>query len=285
MKKPFLFAVIFLLFISAASAEEMKYGSLNVFSKIPGVKIYLDGQLSGTDSIQVKQIQSGTHFLKIASGEASVEATLFAEIVEIKVGELTTIYVTEKGLEGQRQNTSNEPVDVFKTKRILDYSKEMHTGWSLKVGYLSNLYYNNESPSLDNYASTFGLGLGFKIPLAPGIDFSLEMERGQFTASKNSWYIMPITADLSISYLPSPYFRGKQFYGLGLGYYLTDLETPLKENLTTMGYHLFYGLEMPMGDKNALSFQFGYYAADLSRYNYTMNCTYVSVGYRWDVKE
>ncbi len=286
MKKTFVLLAVFLLFIASASlADDMKYGSLNVFSKTPGTKIYLDGKLSGTDSVQIKQIQSGTHFLRIASGEATAEATLYAEIVEIKDSELTTIYITEKGLEGQRKSSSEEPVDVFRTKRILDYGKEMHTGWYLKFGYLSNLYYNYDSPSLDNYASTFGLGLGFKIPLAPSIDFSLEMERGQLTSSKSSWYFMPITADFSISYLPSPYFRGKQYYGLGLGYYLTDLETPFKENLTTMGYHLFYGLEMPMGDKNALCFQFGYYAADLSRYNYTMNCTYASIGYRWDVKE
>ena len=96
---------------------------------------------------------------------------------------------------------------------------------------------------------------------------------------------MPITANFQISYLPSPYFRGKQFFGLGLGYYMTDLETDLKQNLTTLGYHLFYGLEMPAGDKNAFFFEFGYHVADLSRYNYTLNCTYASVGYRWDVLE
>jgi hypothetical protein len=285
MKKSFLFAVILLLLASASLAEDIKYGSINVFSKLPGTKIYLDGQLSGTDSVQIKQVQIGTHFLRISSGEASAEATLFAEIVEIKDGELTTIYVTDKGLQGQRLNTSDESVDVFRTKRILEYKKEMHTGWYLKTGYLSNLYLNNDSPSLNAHASTLSLGLGFKIPIAQSIDLSIEMQRGQMTSSKSSWYFMPVTADISMSYLPSPYFRGKQYFGLGLGYFMTDLETPFKENLSTIGYHLFYGVEMPMGDKNAISFQFGYYAADLSRYDYSMNCAYASVGYRWDVIE
>jgi hypothetical protein len=286
MKKPVLFAIIILSFLSASLAAEMKFGSLNVFSKLPKTHIYVDGKLSGTDSAQIKEIQAGTHFLKVTSGEATAEATLYAEIVEIKAGEVTTIYVTEKGLQGQSKGPSaEEPVDVFKTKRVLDYSKEMHTGWHLKLGYISNLYYNLDTPSLDNYASTFGLGLGFKIPLAPNIDFTLEMDRAQMTSSRHMWYLMPITANISISYLPSAYFRGKQYYGLGIGYYITDLETASKENLTTMGYHLFYGLEMPMGDKNALFFQFGYHAADLNRYSYIMNSSYVSVGYRWDVKE
>jgi hypothetical protein len=242
--------------------------------------------VEGSAPVQIKEIQAGTHFLKVTTGEAAAEAVLYAEIVEVKAGEVTTIYITEKGLEGQTKGSSAEgPVDVFKSKRVLDYSKEMHTGWYLKAGYLSNLYYSFDAASLDNYASTLGLGLGFKIPLAPNIDFSLEMERAQLTSSKATWYLMPITANLSISYLPSPYFRGKQYYGLGLGYYITDLETSLKQNLTTMGYHLFYGLEMPMGDKNAIFFQFGYYMADISRYSYSLNCTYASVGYRWDVIE
>jgi hypothetical protein len=284
MKKLFLLLISALVLVSPVLAEEMKFGSLNIFSKTPGTNIYVDGQLQGTDSVQMKKIQAGTHFLKVTSGQATAEVMLYAEIIEIKAGEATTIYITEKGLEGHKSSQADEgPVDVFKTKRILDYSKEMHAGWYLKLGYLSSLYYNYDTPTLDNYASTFDVGLGFKIPLAPSIDFSLEMERGQLTSSKNTWYLMPITANFSISYLPSPYFRGKQYYGLGIGYYMTDLENSFKQNLTTMGYHLFYGLEMPMGDKNAIFFQFGYHAADLSRYNYTLNCTYASVGYRWDV--
>jgi len=275
-----------LFFVFSASFAAMKYGSLNVFSKVPGTKIYVDGKVEGADSVQIKEIQAGTHFLKVTSGEATAEATLYAEIVEIAPGEVTTVYVSEKGIEGQRKSSAAaEEVDVFKTKRILDYSKEMHTGWYIKPSYQSVLYYSFDSPSLDYYASSFGLGLGFKIPIAPGIDFSLEMERTQLTSSKTTWYLMPITANFQISYLPSPYFRGKQFFGLGIGYYMTDLETDLKQNLTTLGYHLFYGLEMPAGDKNAFFFEFGYHVADLSRYNYTLNCAYASVGYRWDVLE
>lgn len=292
MKKFIILSLILLGFLSTCLAAEIQYGSLNVFSKMPGTKLYVDGKVEGTNSIQIKKIQAGTHFLKVTTGGATAEATLYAEIIEIKAGEVTTIYVTEKGLEGSKIGAAaGESVDVFKAKRIFDYSKEMHTGWYIKLGYLSNLYYNIHSSNLDNYASTFGLGLGFKIPLAPNIDFDLEMERAQLTSSKQTWYFMPITANISISYLPSAYFRGKQYYGLGIGYYMTDLtahdenNVDTKQNLTTMGYHLFYGLEMPMGDKNALFFQFGYHAADMNRYNYIMNSSYVSVGYRWDVKE
>jgi hypothetical protein len=99
------------------------------------------------------------------------------------------------------------------------------------------------------------------------------------------WTFTPITANFQISYLPSPYFRGKQYYGLGLGYYMTDLETEFHQNLTAMGYHLFYGLEMPAGDKNAVFFEFGYHAADMSRYDYVLNSVYATIGYRFDVLE
>ena len=159
-----------------------------------------------------------------------------------------------------------------------------HSGWYFKLGYLSDMYYNIDSPNLDNYSTTLGVGIGYKIALAPNIDFTLEMERGEFT-SKTSWYYMPITANLSFSYLPAPWFRGKQYYGLGIGYYMTDLETPLKQNLTSLGYHIFYGIETPIGDKNAVFFQIGYNQADLSRYDYALNSSYASFGYRWDVTQ
>lgn len=286
---------LFFITSSCFGAAEMKYGSLNVFSKVPKAKIYVDGAQIGVESVQIKEIQAGTHFLKVTSaappggqGEATQEVVIFSEVVDVDAGEVTTIYVSEKGAE-QTIKPVNEPkekeVDVFKTKRVLDYSKEMHTGWYGKIGYLTNLYYNLYSPTLDNYGSAFSLGLGFQVPIAPGIDFSLELERAEMSSASHMWYFMPLTANIKLSYLPSPYFRGKQYYGLGIGYYQTNLETDLKQNLSAVGYHLFYGLEMPAGDMNAFFFEFGYHAADMSRFNYTLNSTYASVGYRWDVKE
>lgn len=284
-----IFMLLLFLALPSFAATEIRYGSLNVFSKIPAAKIYIDGELKGKDSVQIKEIQAGTHFIKVTSGEATPEATIYAEVVEVKAGEVTTIYVSEKGAEVPRKAPAEE-VDVFKTKRVLDYSKEMHTGWYIKGEYLTNLYYSYDSPNLDNYASAFGLGLGFKLPIAPNIDFSLELERADMTSAHDQWYFMPVTANIQLSFLPSPYFRGKQFYGLGIAYYMTNLETSLssespKQNLTTLGYHLFYGLEMPAGDKNAYFIEFGYHVADLSRYSYSLSAAYVSVGYRWDVLE
>lgn len=285
MKKTILLALL-LLFLPAfcRSEAEIKYGSLNIFTKITNSNIYVDGEKKAKVSLQIKELQAGTHFIKIATGEVSSEVTIFAEILEVKPGEVTTIYIDEHGKINTNQATNNpEEVDVFKVKRIIDYSREMHTGWYLKLGYLSNLYYSDVSPSLDNNASTFDLGLGFKLPIAPGIDFTLEMERAQLNSSNSTWYFMPITANIQLSFIPSPYFRGKQYYGLGIGYYITDLENSFKQNLTALGYHLFYGLEMPASDQSAFFFEFGYNVADVSRYSYTLNSTYASVGYRWDV--
>lgn len=289
MKRIILIAAVLLMASTAThAAVEMKYGSLNIFTQISSATIYVDGENRGIGAVQIKQIQAGTHFIKITTLNASFEVILYADVVEVKDGELTTLYIDEHGKSDTNQPAKTpEEVDVLKLKKIMDYSREMHTGWYFKLGYLSNLYYSNTAPNLDNYASTFDLGLGFKLPLAPGIDFSLEMERAQMSSSKNTWYFMPITANIQLSFMPSPYFRGKQYYGLGIGYYMTDLQSTdpetSKQNLTALGYHLFYGIEMPASDESAYFFEFGYHSADISRYNYTMNSSYASVGYRWDV--
>ena len=284
MKRSILVLIVFMSLLPFSSAADVKYGSLNIFSKLPDTSIYLDGKLSGTDSLQIKEIQAGTHFVKITAGKGSAEKTLFAEVVVIKTGESTTLYATGKGLEGQAPNSSSDTVDVYRTKRILDYGKEMHTGWYLKLESIFDRYSDLEDNKHANYISALGAGLGYKIALAQNVDFTLEMDRGQYSAD-SGWYFMPVTANISFNFLPSPYIRGKQYYGLGLGYYMTDLETSLKENLTALGYHLFYGIELPMGDKNAVFLQLDYHEADISRYDYRMEAYYISLGYRWDIKQ
>ena len=284
--KRFALAFCFLLVAACACwAADIKYGSLNIFTKDPAANIYVDGEKKGLGTAQVKQIQAGTHFILVTTGEAGSEIASLSDVVDVDAGEVTTIYIDEHGSVSGLNKTveQTEPVDVFKVKKVLDYSKEMHTGWYAKLGYLTNLYYNHDTPNLDNYAASFDIGLGFRIPLSPGIDFSLEMERGQFSTSSSSWYLMPITANIQLSFQPSPYFRGKQYYGLGIGYYITDLENQFKQNLTALGYHLFYGIEMPASDQSAYFFEFGYHAADISRYDYMMNSAYASAGFRWDV--
>jgi hypothetical protein len=286
MKK--LILLITLLFISTGCfCTEMKYGALNVFSKFTGSKIYIDGEMKGIESVQIKELLAGTHFIKVTNPSMTPEATIIAEIIEVKAGELSSVYVTETGAQGINTDKSanSETTDVFRVKKVLDYSKEMHTGWYLKLLYVTNLYYNRDNPTYDYYGSNLGAGLGFKIALAPNIDFTLEMARADLNSHSSRWYFMPITANIQLSYLPSPYFRGKQYYGLGIGYYMTDVETSLDQNLTAMGYHLFYGIEMPAGDNTAYFFEFGYHNADLSRYNYGFSSAYASAGYRFDVTE
>jgi hypothetical protein len=285
MKKIVVLLILFSSLSLNAFTADMRSGSLNVSSTIQGANIYVDGKLIGENQIKIGDILAGTHFLKITTGLRSTEATLYAEVVEIKAGETTMLYVSEKGVE--QHNAAVVPVanvDVFKTKRILDYGREMHTGWYLKLESIFDRYSNLEDNAHSNYLSSTGLGLGYKIALVQNMDFTLEMDRGQYSAHPG-WYFMPITANISFNFLPSPYIRGKQYYGLGLGYYMTDLETPNKENLTAMGYHLFYGIELPVGDKNAVFLQLDYHRADISRYDYLMEAYYVSVGYRWDIME
>jgi hypothetical protein len=286
MKKVFLLILLMIFSLSASyGAAGMKYGSLNVFSKISSTKIYVDGEMKGFESVQIKEIQAGTHFVKVTT-VTSPETIVYADVVDIAPGEVTTVYVTDNSAEETKRAEAKQDItDVYKAKRVLDYSKETHMGWYLKTGYLTNMYYNLDSPSLDNYSSTLAVGLGVKVPLAPNIDFSIEMERASFVSTHTMWTFTPITANIQMSYLPSPYFRGKQYFGLGLGYYMTDLETQYKQNLTAMGYHLFYGLEMPSGDKNAIFFEFGYQVADMTRYNYVLNAIYATAGYRFDVME
>jgi hypothetical protein len=290
MKKFILIAAVLLLLAPVSlAAVEMQYGSLNVFSKIVGANIYVDGNFTGKDSTLIKQIQAGSHFVKVTTSEATNgstrEVTVYADVVEVNAGQATTIYVSETGIVQPKKKVQAEEVDVFKTKRVLDYSKEMHTGWYAKIGYLQNLYHSIVNSANDKFASNLDIGLGFKIPLAPNVDFTMEMERATLSSSKADWYLMPITANIQISYMPSQYFRGKQYYGLGLGYFMTDLESEQSQNLTSMGYKVFYGLEMPASDKSAYFFEFGSLVADMSRYDYQLIAYYASFGFRWDVAE
>ena len=251
------------------------------------------------NKVKLHKVQSGSHLIKATQNGV----VIFEEIVQVKPGELSTVFITK----GEEKNPEKEPEEttqgrdlrfrqrhpIYGTRnRIIgysepfyDYSKEMNEGWFFKLAYMTNIYQSTQTSTLDRYASTLGLGLGFHMPIAPRVDLTLMLERGEFSSQSTNWFYMPLTANIQFSYLPSPYFGGKQYYGLGLGYYMTNLKSALAEDLTTVGYHFYYGLEMPAGPDSSLFFDFGYQIADISQKNYLLSSQYVSGGYRFFIDQ
>jgi hypothetical protein len=283
MRKLFILLSLMILLTGAAFSAVQKNGALNIVTQLTNVRIYVDGEFRSTTTIQLNPIQAGKHFVKVTKADDGI--TIFAEIVDVTENEMATIYITEKGAPIPDAPKRTGGTDVFMAKKILDYSKEMHSGWFLKMGYISNHYFNLDDTNKTFDSSNFCPGIGFKLALAQNIDITIELERTGMSARNTSWTYTPFTANLQFSFLPNPYFKGKQYYGIGLGYLMTDLETEFKENLTALGWHLFYGLEMPTSDMNAFFFEVGYTLADMARYNYNFNSASINFGYRWDVPQ
>lgn len=87
--------LVFFLFVCSYpcfAAKPKATGTLQVFSELDNVYIYLDGSLKGEDSFIKDGIQVGEHYVKVVKKET--KEILFSKIVEIKKNEVKTILVT-----------------------------------------------------------------------------------------------------------------------------------------------------------------------------------------------
>jgi len=298
-------AMSHLAFCEQKVGSEQKFGSLNIFSEGGEIKIFVDEEYVGMNNVKIKNIQTGSHLVKATQDNE----VIFQQVVDVGEGELVTILIPkhkkdkDKDKDKEKEPPTQPPAQpstpirqyhqmhpryIMQDNIIIgygqpmrDYSREMNSGWFIKTSYITNMYLSTQSTALDRYGSSLGLGIGMQMSIAPQIDFMFMIERGEFIRGTVNWFFMPITGNLQFSYLPSPYFGGKQYYGIGLGYYMTNLKSALSEELNSMGYHIYYGLEMPSGDVGAFYFEFGYQSADISRSGYILANEYISMGYRF----
>jgi len=269
------FLIIYLVTLPAISSSEeiktKKYGSLSVFSKVGYVKVYIDNDFVSETPVEIEKMQVGTHLVTATKDEEIV----YEEIVEIKEGEVTTIVVTKK-------EKAPPPKEEKKKEEIpRDYGLRTQSGPYLKAGFISSniISLNVYGPSY--YASSLGFGGGYKFGLAPSVDLVLSLERGDFISGGDSWYIMPIMLSLNFSYSRIPGFGGKEYFSIGLGYFITNFRV-LGEELSSIGYCVTpFGLEFPVGDAGIVFVETFTTYAENGKHKFALASFSIGGGYRW----
>lgn len=131
-----------------------KTGTLNIFSELTGISVYLDENKQGDDLKQISGVQVGSHYLKVMKDGVSV----FGELVTINEGQTTTILVkndgqvAEKIMEGkvkERQEYSGSKIDIlFSTNSV---SKTAGSS-TLFPGYYGYWGYSNSTTATTQIA-------------------------------------------------------------------------------------------------------------------------------------
>ncbi|MCX5727034.1 MAG: hypothetical protein NT030_07735 [Candidatus Saganbacteria bacterium] len=273
-----IFALSFLLLPSLANLacpEEKKSGSLKVYSKIGYISLYLDNEFAGETPFGSDKIQVGSHLLTgVLTGE-----TVYESMVDIKEGEVTTIMISEKKVSDRKlpwvkgEEQEKKESEAIKTKPI--------SGPFFRIGYASVDYYSYYVGGPEFAASSLSFGIGYKLAITSSIDIMLTIDKADYGSSTKHFYIAPVSLLFVMSYYQNPYLMGKQYYGIGLSQYMTDLETEDGDNLAVFGYTVVYGMEMPLSEKNTMFFDIVYNMADNSQYEYVLDGVSILGGMRF----
>jgi hypothetical protein len=131
-----------------------KTGTLNIFSELTGISVYLDENKQGDDIKQLTGIPAGSHYLKVLKGGVSI----FGELVTINEGQTTTVLVkndgqvTEKIMESkvkEREEYNAKKIDIlFSTNSV---SKTAGSS-TLFPGYYGYWGYSNSVTSTSQIA-------------------------------------------------------------------------------------------------------------------------------------
>ncbi len=258
-------------------AEDTKYGSLSIYSKLSDVSVYIDNELVGKAPVEIEKIQVGTHLVVATSDDK----TVYEEVVYIKEGEVTTILITEQKIESKPGKKAK------KESREEAYPPSIQGGPFLKVGFTSSLIYSLNPYGADAYSSsTLCLGGGYKLSLLPSldlpsVDIMLSFERGDFVSGGESWFLMPIMIGLNFNYPIIPGFGGKQYMALGIGYIITNIRIG-GEELSCVGYSIIpYGIEFPVADSGSVFIETYSAYAENGKHKYALESFSVGGGYRW----
>ncbi len=165
MKKAIISTLImFMLILTSSAVFAQKTGTLNVYSEVSGVQLYVDENFIGEGTTLNFNTSAGSHYLKAVKNGKIIHS----EVVTIKEGETTTVVIkstTEKehGNIGLGVNLSQiaygisgkfwlKPVGFQLT--VYPYTSELFS-----VTHLAGriLYLLNDAPDADLYA---GIGIG-----------------------------------------------------------------------------------------------------------------------------
>jgi len=105
MKKRSLLLTVFLLLSFASSFSQIQTGTLNVFSEISGINVYLDENLISDNTGEIKNIPVGSHYLKVLKDGVSV----YSDIVVIQANTITSVLI-KNTTQPQVKAVDNNPV-------------------------------------------------------------------------------------------------------------------------------------------------------------------------------
>jgi hypothetical protein len=261
------------------TAQDIKTGSLNVYSKIGFLKIYLDDQFIGETPAELNNVKIGSHLVSATKNGD----TVYEKIVDINEDEVTTILVSEQ----QKKEEPKKEEDNSGYKPGKNQSKSNDSfitqGLFSKIGYVSSYIYSYSNEIFASYyASSLLYGFGYSLELTPYAAVQLEIDKGSFANPDSSWTLTPMFISLRIGYPMAAGFDGIYYYSLGLGYYQTDLEYEGK-NLSSVGFSLTSGMSVPFGDTGFVFLETGYGIAENSRTEFAMENLTFMIGFELNI--
>lgn len=127
------------------SQNNNKSGTLNIFSEISGISVYLNDIKQGDDIKTINGVPAGNHYLKAMKDGVSI----FGELVTVNEGQTTTVLiknngqVAEKIMEGkvkEREEYNSSKIDVLFASKSITETKGSST---LFPGYYGYWGYSN----------------------------------------------------------------------------------------------------------------------------------------------
>lgn len=269
---------------SLEASPEANAGTLNIYSKIGFLRIYIDNDFYGETPVEIDAIKAGTHLVAATkNGE-----TVYEEIVTVKDYEVTTIMVTkdmEKPTEQQDKEKDKEEAAPPKGEGSgAKTSKTALGAFYGKLGYMSSSIYSFDPDAPKTYySSSLSWGGGFKLYLDRYVGVLFEMTRSDLASPDDAWYIMPASITIQLGYPVTQGFSGLYYYSLGIGYFNTDLEDDAGNNLTCIGFTLASGLEFPISDNGSAFIEIADSVAENSKAQFDFDLVTVSFGLRMNI--
>ena len=130
-----------------------KTGTLNIFSELTGIVVYLDENKQGEDIKQVNNIPAGDHYLKVLKDGVSV----FGEIIKIAENNVTTVLVKDSGQVAEKilsskvaeqDNYKNNKLDVLLSRGMTTTTKgfnDIYPGYYSYWGFSKSVSTSTET--------------------------------------------------------------------------------------------------------------------------------------------
>ncbi|MBU1021591.1 MAG: PEGA domain-containing protein [Candidatus Margulisbacteria bacterium] len=231
---------IFILALSSSCLADQGYGTLKVFTEIKGSSIYVDGELAGHDTVIIKQIEPGTHYVKVeASGKI-----YYDEVVTVVENETETVLVKDPAPAAVVAAHAPAPASVI-------------------TNYL-NFFANYSDLSLSENVSGVNKNYGYDPAFGIGVEYNKGIAATNFGANMGINYNFPSNVTLSgfsggrslgISHI---YFNlvsnaGKNDdlemnFAIGLNYSFWAVSSPLSTINGGVGYQGYYEFLIPSGN-------------------------------------